>query len=237
MVFAVWFFPHRAAPYTACQSSSRHPRVTQPIRSRPMASPSSRLRNTLSTLGWSTDLIMSSCEIANPYGRYQNPHAAQGAVSVFLERALNRQPIEIWGNGEAVRDYIYISDVIEAMIAAITYSPGPRLFNVGSGHGRSVNEVVQAIRQARWMRCRRSPLARTIGRHSVQRPRYRADLLLYGLVSKSDLRPWHPACAGGVAIHVRRRPACPYRDVGLASAARFWTNCPANQLFVGSLSA
>ena len=148
MVFAVWFFPRRAAPYTACQPSS--------------PTPESHPTNPLSSYGITKLTIEKYLEhfrvehgldyvilrIANPYGRYQNPHAAQGAVRVFLERALNRQPIEIWGNGEAVRDYIYISDVIEAMIAAITYSPGPRLFNVGSGQGRSVNEVVQAIRQA-----------------------------------------------------------------------------------------
>jgi UDP-glucose 4-epimerase len=86
--------------------------------------------------------------IANPYGRYQNPRGAQGAATVFLARALNRQPIEIWGDGEVVRDYIYISDVVDAMLAAVTYVPGPRLFNVGSGQGRSLNEVVEAIRQA-----------------------------------------------------------------------------------------
>ena len=54
--------------------------------------------------------------IANPYGERQRTHASQGAIAVFLDKALRGEPVEIWGDGSVVRDYIYISDVIDALL-------------------------------------------------------------------------------------------------------------------------
>ncbi|SNT63978.1 UDP-glucose 4-epimerase [Tardiphaga sp. OK246] len=93
-------------------------------------------------------LDYTALRLANPYGHYHNAGSAQGAVGVFLSRAMAGQPIEIWGDGEVVRDYIYISDVIDAMIASITYQAGARVFNLGSGMGKSLNEVVAAVQRA-----------------------------------------------------------------------------------------
>src|SRR3989339_950984 len=75
--------------------------------------------------------------LSNPFGEYQSVKARQGAVAVFLGRALCGQPVEIWGDGSVVRDYVYISDVIDAMIKAMHYSGPERLFNIGSGCGLS----------------------------------------------------------------------------------------------------
>ncbi len=50
--------------------------------------------------------------LANPYGERQRTTVAQGAVAVFLHRALRNETIEIWGDGSVVRDYIYVSDAI-----------------------------------------------------------------------------------------------------------------------------
>jgi UDP-glucose 4-epimerase len=83
--------------------------------------------------------------LANPYGRYQSPQSAQGAVAVFAWKALTGKAIEIWGNGEVVRDYIYVSDAVDAMVAAMNYEPGACLFNVGSGQGRTLIDVIRAI--------------------------------------------------------------------------------------------
>jgi UDP-glucose 4-epimerase len=83
--------------------------------------------------------------VANPYGPHQSPERAQGAVAVFAWRALNRQPIEIWGDGSVIRDYIWVSDVIEAMMRAMDHGGHERLFNVGSGVGRTLNDIVRAI--------------------------------------------------------------------------------------------
>ncbi|MGZ8546870.1 MAG: NAD-dependent epimerase/dehydratase family protein [Sulfuricurvum sp.] len=83
--------------------------------------------------------------LANPFGERQRPNSAQGAVSVFMNRAIHNQPIEIWGDGTVVRDYIYIKDVVDAMLATAFYKGKERLFNIGSGQGKSLNEILAAI--------------------------------------------------------------------------------------------
>jgi UDP-glucose 4-epimerase len=63
----------------------------------------------------------------------------------MLINALNGAPLEVWGTGAAVRDFIHIEDVVEAMIASIVYEGPVRVFNVGSGRGRSINQVATDI--------------------------------------------------------------------------------------------
>lgn len=87
--------------------------------------------------------------LANPYGELQNPQAKQGAIAVFLGNVISDKPITIWGDGEVIRDYIYISDAAEALVKAAEYCPDekePRVFNIGSGGGQTLNEIVQAIK-------------------------------------------------------------------------------------------
>lgn len=83
--------------------------------------------------------------IANPYGERQRPLASQGAVAVFLAKAMQRQPIEIWGDGSVVRDYVYVGDVIQALLAAAAYRGRQDRFNIGSGRGLNLNQLVEAI--------------------------------------------------------------------------------------------
>jgi UDP-glucose 4-epimerase len=85
--------------------------------------------------------------LANPFGERQRPDASQGAVAVFLDRALRGEEIVIWGDGSAVRDYVYVADVTRAFIQAARYRGEPRIFNIGSGHGLSVNELIAAIEE------------------------------------------------------------------------------------------
>ncbi|MFI3188615.1 NAD-dependent epimerase [Crenothrix sp. D3] len=80
--------------------------------------------------------------VANPYGERQRIETAQGAVGVFLHRALKDTPIEIWGDGSVTRDYIHISDVAEAFLQAINYTGTKRIFNISSGQGISLNELI-----------------------------------------------------------------------------------------------
>lgn len=80
--------------------------------------------------------------VSNPYGEYQRLQASQGAVAVFLGKALRGECIEIWGDGSIVRDYIYIADVTSALLAATSVNG---TFNVGSGIGLSLNQVLDAI--------------------------------------------------------------------------------------------
>jgi len=83
--------------------------------------------------------------IANPYGEMQRTQASQGAVAVFLGKALRAEPVEIWGDGSVIRDYVYIGDVADALIRAMNHAGPERLFNIGSGRGLSLNEVLDTI--------------------------------------------------------------------------------------------
>lgn len=85
----------------------------------------------------------------NPYGEGQDPAGAQGAIAVFLGRIQADATISIWGDGEVVRDYLYVGDLIAALLKGIAYQPLPegdgRVFNVGSGSGTSLNQLLLAL--------------------------------------------------------------------------------------------
>lgn len=83
--------------------------------------------------------------VANPYGERQRIETAQGAVGVFLHHALKSIPIEIWGDGSVQRDYIYIGDVAEAFLQALNYQGLHRVFNISSGQGISLNELISLL--------------------------------------------------------------------------------------------
>ena len=83
--------------------------------------------------------------LSNPYGPYQRPNGVQGVVTTFTWKALNGQPIEIYGDGSVVRDYIYIEDAVEGILRIADREGKHRLYNLGRGEGRTVSDVVEAI--------------------------------------------------------------------------------------------
>ena len=85
--------------------------------------------------------------IANPYGRYQRPFSKQGLIANLLGNYLSGNLVEIWGDGEVIRDYIYVDDVIEAAVKVLTYKGGESVFNIGSGYGSSVNDIIMALEE------------------------------------------------------------------------------------------
>jgi UDP-glucose 4-epimerase len=83
--------------------------------------------------------------LANPFGERQRSDASQGAVAVFLDQALRGEEVTVWGDGCAVRDYVYVGDVASAFCLAATHPSATGVFNVGSGTGHSVNDLLAAI--------------------------------------------------------------------------------------------
>ncbi len=90
-------------------------------------------------------LEYSVLRVSNAFGEHQQPAASQGAVATFLDRALRGETIQIWGDGSIVRDYVYAGDVARAFCLAARHSGAPRVFNIGSGRGISVNELLATI--------------------------------------------------------------------------------------------
>jgi len=85
--------------------------------------------------------------ISNPYGRYQAANSGQGVITTFLDKALRDEEIEIWGDGSVIRDYIYIDDVTRALFLASSNTSDQRIFNIGSGTGYDLNQLLSQIEQ------------------------------------------------------------------------------------------
>jgi UDP-glucose 4-epimerase len=83
---------------------------------------------------------------ANVYGPRQLAELEGGVVAIFADRLRNGQGVTIYGDGEQTRDFIYVGDVVEAVLAAIGRDGG--VFNVGTGQETSVNELFDACGRA-----------------------------------------------------------------------------------------
>jgi UDP-glucose 4-epimerase len=83
--------------------------------------------------------------ISNAYGARQPITPTQGAIAAFLGKAAQKEEITIWGDGTVLRDYIYASDIANAFLQASLYQGELKVFNIGSGHGHSLNDIIGAI--------------------------------------------------------------------------------------------
>lgn len=92
-------------------------------------------------------LDYSIVRLANPYGPHQNPNGVQGVVTTFTYNAMMDKELCVYGDGNVIRDYIYIDDAIEAIKKIALYEGKYKIFNVGSGIGTSINDVICIIQR------------------------------------------------------------------------------------------
>ncbi len=83
---------------------------------------------------------------SNVYGPRQESTLEGGVVSIFLERMIGGEETFIYGDGEQRRDFVYVGDVVRAVLAAAEHEGG--VYNVGTGVETSVNELHAACRRA-----------------------------------------------------------------------------------------
>lgn len=83
--------------------------------------------------------------IANPYGDAAKRHLAQGVIDASLHRVRCNEPIVVWGEGTAVRDFVFVDDVAEAVGRLLETEAWGETFNVGSGRGTSIRDVLSQI--------------------------------------------------------------------------------------------
>lgn len=83
---------------------------------------------------------------SNPYGIGQNLYGKQGLISTCIHNILTDQKIQIWGDGSVIRDYIYIDDFVDIVVKVINNGMNNQIYNVGSGIGHSVNDIIGLLR-------------------------------------------------------------------------------------------
>lgn len=83
----------------------------------------------------------------NIYGPRQDPSSPySGVISIFTERALKRQPIIVFGDGEQTRDFLYVSDLVELLGQALKQEEiDVGAINVGLNRATSLNQLLAAI--------------------------------------------------------------------------------------------
>lgn len=90
-------------------------------------------------------IVGVSLRVSNPYGPFQYARKQQGVIGTFISKSLAGEALEIWGDGSVVRDYVYISDVVDSLIRSASYSGSQRVFNIGSGVGTSLRDIIETL--------------------------------------------------------------------------------------------
>ncbi len=85
--------------------------------------------------------------IANPYGPGQNFKDGVGFIDAALKSSLTGQPLHIFGDGEVIRDYIYIDDVCEMLACVMGDQSNEVVYNIGTGVGISLNTIVDMVKK------------------------------------------------------------------------------------------
>lgn len=85
--------------------------------------------------------------LSNPFGPGQVNIMGQGLVPTIVESALLDKPLNIWGDGSNIRDYLFIDDAVDGLSRAISYEGKSSLLNIGSGLGSSILELVAHIEE------------------------------------------------------------------------------------------
>jgi len=110
----------------------------------------------------------TSCRLANVYGPRQRATLEGGVVAIFLDRLRDGREVEIFGDGNQTRDFVFVGDVVEGLLAAAS-APAAGVYNIGSGVATSVidlyhlcSETVGPEREPRFVPARPGDL-----RHSL----------------------------------------------------------------------
>jgi UDP-glucose 4-epimerase len=93
------------------------------------------------------ELDFTSLALGNVYGPRQNPHGEAGVVAIFAGLLLDGRQCTIYGDGSQTRDYVYVDDVVDAIVRA-TERGGGLLCNIGTGVETSVQQIHDSVARA-----------------------------------------------------------------------------------------
>lgn len=92
-----------------------------------------------------TGLVTLSLRVANPFGSGQIVKGGQGFIAALISAVKNDKPVQLWGDGSVVRDFLHVSDVVRAIMAGVTSDCKSDVLNIGSGTGHSMLEVIDCF--------------------------------------------------------------------------------------------
>ena len=105
------------------------------------------IENTMRTFNFQMKKNMLIARISNPYGPGQDYHKGVGFIDAAIKHTIAGETIEIWGDGNVVRDYIYIDELCRMLYALIEYHGDIEVFNLSSNTGVSQNDIVDILKQ------------------------------------------------------------------------------------------
>lgn len=83
--------------------------------------------------------------LSNPYGPYHYNNK-QGVINIAIRKALAQEPLQIWGSGDGIKDYIFIDDVCDVIMKLIANGVETNVFNLAASKALSVNDIADAIK-------------------------------------------------------------------------------------------
>ena len=89
-------------------------------------------------------LDFTALRYGNVYGPRQDPEGEAGVIAIFIKAMLRDDPLTIFGDGEQLRDYVYVDDVVRANTLSLNKGEGG-VFNIGTEIGASVNELFKRL--------------------------------------------------------------------------------------------
>ena len=104
-----------------------------------------RLNELIQIITKDTNMSYSILNFSNVFGPRQDPHGEAGVISIFSNKFLSNERPIIYGDGNQTRDYVYVLDVVEAMILS-SRSEDNLFLNIGTGVETSVNQLVEIMK-------------------------------------------------------------------------------------------
>ena len=103
------------------------------------------LEKYLGLLEFQHGITAISLRISNPYGPFQKFEKKQGLINSLIHNFLMGMPVQIFGDGSIVRDYLHIEDTVSAIVKSIIYDGPARILNISSGEGKSISGLISEI--------------------------------------------------------------------------------------------
>jgi UDP-glucose 4-epimerase len=93
------------------------------------------------------DLKSTSLRISNPYGTRQKANKKQGLIPIALRQIVLGRPVVRMGDGTMVRDFVFVEDLVHMLSPMVGVETAFDLYNIGSGIGHSVSEIIDSLRR------------------------------------------------------------------------------------------